>query len=180
MGREKHWSAFQSLLPLELMISVIGKKLPVTFPSRQILTAIFWTCHCTDVYLFISLLGKLCVLFATPDTHCLFSRHASTIFSFRNLSFLPPPFLCVKGMYWLCAIPVASCKWCMNWKIFALYTVGIQKVLCSHCCAMLFSIYTDTPDFILYSFWQVLQVYMSLDGMDGWCISLALACAAIL
>lgn len=63
----------------------------------------------------------------------------------RYTSPLPPPtptppqicyfssFLCVKGMYWLCKIPVAICKWCMKWKVFTQGTVGRQKVLCSHC-----------------------------------------------
>lgn len=89
-------------------------------------------------YLFCFLLSFVCA----SDTDYSSSRHTFRVFSFLNLFF--SPFLCVKDMYWLCGIPVASCEWCMNWKIFAWYTVGIQKVLCSHCCAMLFSIYTDS------------------------------------
>lgn len=100
-----------------------------------------WKCHS---YLLIYFASWQALCFISTPWHSLPIQQTDFQNPFFPESFFS--FLCVKGMYWLCGIPVASCKWCMNWKIFALYTVGIQKVLCSHCCAMLFSIYTDTQD----------------------------------
>lgn len=94
-------------------------------------------------YLFCFLLSFVC---CQCPWHWLLHQQTyfQNLFFSESILFFFFPFLCVKDMYWLCGIPVASCEWCMNWKIFAWYTVGIQKVLCSHCCALLFSIYTDT------------------------------------
>lgn len=111
----------------------------------------------------------MCIVSA-PDTDYSFSRHTFRIFSFLNLFFFSP-FLCVKDMYWLCGIPVASCEWCMKWKIFAWYTVGIQKALCSHCCAVLFFYIYRHMVVISYSFWQALYVQTPWDGMA--CVLLA-------
>lgn len=61
----------------------------------------------------------------------IFGRY--TLCNLQTCSF--SSFLCVKSMYWLCEIPVASCEWCMKWKVFTQGTVGRQKVLCSHCLA---------------------------------------------
>lgn len=110
-------------------------------------TAIFWTCHSMwkcHCCLLIYFTSWQTLRFISTFWHSLPIQQTYFQDLFFPESFFS--FLCVKGMYWLCGIPVASCKWCMNWKIFALYSVGIQKVLCSHCCAMLFSIYTDTED----------------------------------
>lgn len=84
--------------------------------------------------------NSICLIDYYPQLHCvllifqlimLLGRYAPC--DPQTCSF--SSFLCVKGMYWLCEIPVASCEWCMKWKVFTQGTVGRQKVLCSHCWA---------------------------------------------
>lgn len=77
-------------------------------------------------------------LFHFPIDNTTLGRHTlGYCWFFLSQTYSFSAFLCVKGMYWLCEIPVASGEWYMKWKVFFFTqgTVGIQKVLCLHCWA---------------------------------------------
>lgn len=60
-------------------------------------------------------------LFHFPIDNTTLGRHTlGYCWFFLSQTYSFSAFLCVKGMYWLCEIPVASGEWYMKWKVFFL------------------------------------------------------------
>lgn len=60
-------------------------------------------------------------LFYFPIDNTTLGRHTlGYCWFFLSQTYSFSAFLCVKGRYWLCEIPVASGEWYMKWKVFFL------------------------------------------------------------